>query len=215
MYIDIKQWFTTPKKTLSLLYIPALCILVGAVVFSVKMGLPISVLTQDPLSSTGQHPFTGAISNLGIVLWAFSGSVCVFTYCLLKNSRIDRARKKFILLGAIVSFVFLFDDLFMLHEWVFPKIFGLNEKIILIIYAFLLLYYVVAFRARILSRDITLLLLFFVGLSISVLIDMVPDTYFTWHYLLEDGPKFIGIVSWFGYQFTTCMVEIRLVKDSL
>ncbi|MBA5763742.1 hypothetical protein H2O73_15365 [Vibrio sp. 404] len=215
MYIDIRQWFNPTKKTLSFLYLPALCILVGAVVVSVKMGVPISVLTQDPLSSTGQHPFTGAISNLGIVLWAFSGSVCIFTYCLLKNSSIDRARNRFILLGAIISCAFLFDDLFMLHEWIFPKLLGLNEKIVLIFYAFLLLYYVVAFRGRILSRDITLLLFFFVGLAISVLIDMVPDTYFTWHYLLEDGPKFLGIVSWFGYQFTTCMVEIRLVQNSL
>ena len=209
MKFDIKQWFSIPKKSLSILYFPALLILISAVVVSIEMGLPISVLTKDPLSVTGQHPFTGVISNLGIVLWAFSCSIGFFTYGILKVRSKDGIRNNFILLGAVISFAFLFDDLFMFHEWIFPKVFGLNEKIVLVLYALLLIFYTVNFRKQILSRDITLLFCFFVGFTVSVAIDLVPDTYFTWHYLFEDGPKFLGIVSWFGYQVTNCLLELK------
>ncbi len=209
MFNLIKSFFFAPKWALAVFYAPCVLILFIALLVSEKFGFPISLLTKDPLSFTTLHPLTGAISNIGILLWAFSFAIGCFSFALLKALGSKREVIGFILYGVMISAIFMFDDLFMVHEWLVPKLFGLDEKVVMALYAFILCCYVAIYRKRILSHDITFLFVFFGGLGTSVLIDAVPDTYFSHHYILEDGAKFVGIVSWLAYQFTQCLFELR------
>jgi len=91
-----------------------------------------------------------------------------------------------------------FDDLFLLHERIFPNYIGVPEKLVLGSYSVFALAYLIRFRTAIFKTEYPLLgmALFFFG--ISVIIDAFHsegrDTA-AW----EDLPKFVGIVSWFVY----------------
>jgi len=195
------------------LYIPAIFLIVIITLVSYHFKINISFFTRDPMAITGNNPFLGLISNIGIILWSFSVAICFFSYTLLKIMKKRHNSLEFIMFGGTISFLLLSDDLLMLHEKVFPKIFRINEKILFLFYGGLILFYLLKFREKILENDILLILsaLFFFGFSI--VIDALPDSLLPWHYLFEDGLKFFGIVSWLGFQFSICSQEFHSIID--
>jgi hypothetical protein len=47
-------------------------------------------------------------------------------------------------------------------------------------------------------------------LAHSILVDFLPEDKVPWHYLFEDGFKFLGIASWCGCQCTAWLHRVRL-----
>lgn len=66
-------------KILIILCTPILMLLCSAVVVSQTQNISISQLARDPVSLMDVHPFTGILSNLGILLWCMSASICLFS----------------------------------------------------------------------------------------------------------------------------------------
>lgn len=197
------------------LYLPATFLLLTLIVVSECLNIPFSEFTRDPLAITGGHPFLGIISNVGVLLWSFSAAVCFFSYALLKKIKIKPDVLRFILFGGLISTVMLLDDLFMLHEYIYPRHFGINQKIIFSCYGLLVSYYLFEFRAIIKETYYLFILLALCLFALSVLVDILPKNLLPWHHLFEDGPKFLGIVSWFSYQLTVCFQEVQSVSCNL
>jgi hypothetical protein len=86
----------------------------------------------------------------------------------------------------------------MLHEEVLPKYFHILENTIIGLYGFMIIVFLVAFKNTILKTYYLPLLLSFIFFGASIVFDLWP-TVLPWHFLLEDGTKFLGIVSWLAY----------------
>lgn len=192
------------------LYFLAVLGLVIIVTISYIYDVPISIFTRDQSVVLKGTPFHGFLSNIGILFWSWTAAISLFYYVLLRKSGDQSELTKFVLMGGLLTFLLLLDDFFMFHDWIFPRL-GVNEKIVLLFYAVFALVYLVKFKQFILRRDYSLLLaaLFFFTLSIiEDTLRFLPDM---WHYLFEDGTKFLGIVSWFGYYVSLYYQEISSV----
>ncbi|MDJ0680785.1 MAG: hypothetical protein QNJ18_13070 [Xenococcaceae cyanobacterium MO_167.B52] len=102
----------------------------------------------------------------------------------------------------IITLILLLDDLFLFHEVIAPGIFMISETIVYGGYGLVILASLINFRKIILQSEWGLFGLAFVFLGLSIVIDSLPvlDNMSTdLNYLIEDGFKLLGIVSWFGY----------------
>ena len=195
--------FTDPKAIIGWLYALAVLLLIILAAASHGLDIPISRFVRDPMAIKTGHPLIGALSNICAILWSFAAAICWFTYLLLKKNHQPRSFIGFIFWGGVISSVLLVDDFFMLHEML-EKYLKINEIIPLLSYGFLLVFYLIKYWRIILTTDYIYLALTFFFLAITFLTDRLPYDLFSWLYMLEDGAKFLGIISWLGYQFSVC-----------
>jgi hypothetical protein len=186
-------------------YVPASVFIVGLAVVSRLRGIPFSNYTRDPAAIMKVSPFLGFVSNLGVVLWAASAAVCLFTAAALHKR--GRVNVGFFLASGFISLVLLADDLFQVHENVSYRL-GFDEAFVYAAYASLFAAYAVRFRARIWESDYLLLVfsLFFFGCSLIV--DVFGTEAWPAPNLLEEGSKWLGIVGWLAYYGATSLREV-------
>lgn len=218
MKTKLMRSFSKPSLFVFILYGFATIVTIAAVIFCYIEEIPFGNLSRDPNAISDSNFYYGAISNLGVLFWSFSTAICLFTYSILKGNKCQIASKtnkdrNFLLWGGAISLMLLLDDVFLLHEIVFRVLFGLNEKTTFGIYGLFLLAYLVKYKELIRLRTPYLhLLLTFVLFALSLFFDFLPRFTEKWHHVFEDGPKFLGIVSWFAYQM---MASKALYNDFL
>ena len=189
------------------LYVPAFILLAVTAAMSYKFDIPISKFMRDPAAIMEAHPLNGVISNIGILLWSATAAICLFCWVLLLRTRKHSETRWFFFSGGILTSVLLLDDLFLLHERLYPMYFGITDKIILPLYSLLLLSFIIGFKRQILKTRFYLLFFAICFFGVSLLVDRLPESLLPWHHLFEDGSKFFGIVSWFGYFITSGFQE--------
>jgi len=161
----------------------------------------------DPLSAAKSitseeccSPHLGAISNLGVLMWAFAAAICLFSAYLTYTFKTASKYFFFLLNSGIISFVLMFDDLFLAHEKIFPRFLGISEKSLMLIYGLSVLGYIIFSYRVILELDFWLLIISFFFFSFSVLIDV---GYSGSSPLLkpfgEDINKLLGITFWTAF----------------
>jgi hypothetical protein len=171
----------------------ALLILLFIYLFSVLGHIPLGNLTKDTCAVTGAPFYNGLLSQLGLFVWVASASICFFCgYFNRKNKKI----KSFLIFSGFLSLGLGLDDAFLLHEYFFPEIIAIPEKIVFLVYFLIFIYYIIKYFNTILKTDFIILGLAFMMLGGSGFIDFFIYSSFT---LIEDGPKFIGIVAWLVY----------------
>ncbi|MBY5991243.1 hypothetical protein [Ferrimonas balearica] len=200
---------TTLSRNLLWLYLPALAVLMATVALSLYLDQPFSHFSRDPLAVTRGYHLYGLLSNLGAILWAFATAVALLAYSVLRES--DASEARFFLTGGLLSGLLLLDDLFMLHEKLYPAL-GMGEKRMLVVYGLLGLGYLYFNRGRIRQSEYGLLVAAMALFALSIGVDRLPKTWLSWHHLWEDGAKFIGICSWFGYQLQ-CARQALLARS--
>ncbi len=210
---ELLSKFKEVRTAILWLYMPAVIVMIITVTVSYKFGIPISKFTHDPVEIIGGHPFLGVISNIGVLLWCASAVICFFSFALLNCSEKCSEIMWLILGGGGISAVFLLDDLFLLHEEIFPSYLHINQKIIFLFYGIMFLFYLAKFRRSILKTNFLFLLFATFFLVSSAIIDQLKGYSLPGHNLFEDGSKFFGIVSWFGYYFSVCFQEIREIRS--
>lgn len=208
--LNMSAKLRTPLKSLlpilMWLYIPML-ILVGMILLvSRQYGISIADLTRDPAATTGHSPFIGTLSHLGVLFWCATVAICLFSFALLQGTGNIGEFSSFFLFGGLISLILLLDDLFLLHESVFPRHLNIPEKIVFLSYGLMILGYLTRFRKLILKTDFLCMILVFGLFGLSIFIDILDLRV---SILFEDGSKLFGIVSWFGYFALTCFQVVK------
>ncbi|MEO1092617.1 MAG: hypothetical protein AAFX81_18500 [Pseudomonadota bacterium] len=190
-------------------------IVLGAVVL--QPWIPPDVLLRDPLAvgvATGEccPPYYGAISNLGVLIWAAAASVGLFT-ALVLGSLGRWSALSFPLASGLLTGLLTLDDLYMLHDRVLPYL-GVPEHVVYGVYGLLALAYLLRFHGELRAGSLPILLIAVAAFAASVLLDQLPQVSDTHHVLIEDGAKFAGIVAWAVYQIEVMLRLLSRVRWS-
>jgi len=184
----------------------SILVLMAMIFVHLYFQVPIKKMTQDVTSFAHIHPLSGILSNLGILLWCVTASVCGFTAILLRKTRTGDSFH-FFLFSSLLSAYLLVDDLFLIHESLFRRLFNLDDKIPMILLGIGIAAYLIAFR-RILLRTNFIFYSLAVGfLAISAGLDFFLESWMNqfgeWKHFFEDGAKWLGITCWCSYYVHT------------
>lgn len=215
----IAQIFPQPRELVlflfSLYFLPML-FLIAVVVASLQMEVSIAAFTRDPASVAHIHPFIGVVSNIGVMLWTATATICLFSWAILRHNLDEMRFSTFLLCSGLMTTLLLLDDFFLLHETIFPIYFGAPEKVVFIGYAGLILCGMVMFKKCILKTEYLILLIAVGFFGLSLFIDTFQDRIESfiggWRILFEDGFKLLGIVGWFGYFLRCCFISTHSIK---
>jgi hypothetical protein len=217
----------TWRAVLAFVYAPALLLVVGVGVVGGTTGVSVAQLTRDTVSLAGVPLYTGAISNLGILLWCATAAVCLLTALVLRARGGElggRPEAAGFLLGAgLLTAALLVDDAFLLHEGVAPRFYGhVGTNLLFALYGAATAWVLWRGRHVIARSEAGLLALALAFLVASVGVDEIhdfglfslsPAGFDELGLLLEDGVKLLGIAGWLGYFGTTCY-QLLTAPDS-
>jgi len=182
------------------LFLPAGFLLAGIALASHVSGVHPGDLTRDPTAVLQASPFTGLLSNLGVLLWCAAAAIASFTATVLRCRAASRDEIAFFASAAGITAVLLIDDLFRLHDYIFPFTLHIRGEVFYAVYFLASCAFLGRFRGYLMNSgnlDQLVLALVFLGLSSGL--DAFFDSGRPWHFLLEDGLKFLGIVSWTSF----------------
>ena len=151
------------------------------------LGESTDVFTREPQQVLDGSFYVGSFSNLGGVFWFAAAAILSFAATLKTSGR------GALVLAALLTWAMGVDDIFMLHDRVYPKLF-LNETLVTALYFIVVIVIVIRFY-----RQLSLATL--VGIAVTVFfwgLSGTSDRFFNniGGQLLEDGSKFMGIVVW-------------------
>ncbi len=203
----------TNRATLLLVSMTAGTLIGTAVAIHFLKGVPIGYLMRDPVVTLHGKFYTGLLSQAGIFFWAATAATCLFAAHMMASWTSTPRFKGFFTVFGIISLLLGLDDVFLLHEEVFPHI-GIREEVVFVGYAGISLVSLFAFRSLILTTDYLLLVAAacFFGASLTIdeidgLIDL--DRYIRARILFEDGAKLVGLLFWFAYFFRSAAFAIH------
>ena len=210
-------------KLIFLIYIPTLILLIFVKLISFHEMVAIGFFTKDPGAvvtsqefrgsiNANLSPFVGIISQIGILCWSMTASLCIFSSAIIYQKKyISNNLAYFLGFFGFVTSILLLDDLLLLHELILPLFFKIPEKLVYLCYVSLVIWGLIRFKTVILQTEWIILLLSFLWFGCSIFIDLFPfSSYFKdLEYLLEDGFKLFGIVSWFYYFLTVCLKTVK------
>jgi hypothetical protein len=179
--------------------------IVAIIGISAAYGVPVEDLTRDPAAVVNIPYYVGLLSNWGVMLWSAAAAVCLFSAWVLRGKQ--GTATSWLLASGMITLLLAVDDMFMLHEDVFPNVFGIHEKVVYAIYGILGFFYILYFLPEILKRRFVILAAacFFLGLSV------LSDSIGRWFYVptaLEDSFKYIAIVLWLVFFIKSAYDEI-------
>jgi len=207
---------TSTFKLLIGLYLPAGLILLAVYLVSVHTDTPVWMFTRDPADITHSSPFIGIVSNICILLWCATAAICFFACVALRNKAHEKMALFFLLSGLITSLLLL-DDLFLLHERIFPQYFHWRQRYIYVSYVSIVLAYLVSFRKIIFENNFFILALALSFFFLSVVVDCISAKMgeaLPYFHLYEDGFKLFGLASWLGFYGLTALRAL-LQPDNL
>ncbi|SDR86598.1 hypothetical protein SAMN05216421_0473 [Halopseudomonas xinjiangensis] len=197
-----------PYPMVSVILSISFVLLALVVLVSVAMSIPPGDLTRDPTAVAGVRIYIGFLSQVGIFFWSTTATLCLFVALVIPGrAQTRRIRGFFVAAGALTLMLGL-DDVFLLHEHLFPFL-GVNELVVLGVYGLCTVAFLLYFHKIILNSEFLLLTMALVFFGASVVIDVL-DIEWIDPYLLEDGAKLIGLVSWTGYFFRTALAAVQL-----
>jgi hypothetical protein len=138
--------------------------------------------------------YDGAISTLGIMIWAATSALAFFCALLFSASRARPERNFAIHVGALSAWLAI-DDAYLLHEIVLPSV-GIPQLLVLACIGFALIALLALHRSILAQAIWWLLAVSIVLFSISALVDIVFPGVRSTLLVVEDGSKLIGVVAW-------------------
>lgn len=204
---DVVSQLQSLWKVLFFLYLPIALLFIFVGVLSRVSSASLGLLLRD-ITATAKLPFfTGFVSQLELILWSASLTICSFALVMVNRQQGDfSASKRFLVYSTLLTAVLALDDMFLFHEEIAPNYLHLNELVVYAVYMIVAIAFVLFNWREILSSEYTLLLLALMLLAVSVGLDALPlDSFhlrYFWEQLelfLEDGAKFAGIATWLLY----------------
>ncbi len=198
------------------LYIPIAALLLGLTLLASQIPeFKIQNILKD-VAAIGKLPFySGAISQLGLLIWSATTALCFFSFFVLR--KIDPSRKdtlNFLLFAGFLSGYLTLDDTYMLHEVFFPDALTFlpsADKVVIILVGIATLSFLYFNRREILRNEFGVLSLALMLFGLSVTLDVIPSRFYEniyalekIEYILEDGAKFAAIVTWYVFFARYC-----------
>ena len=178
-------------------------ILVLVVIFFIGRinNIPYEVLTGDPANYYKFHPLSGILSNLGVLIWCATCAICLFAGIKINSVKNNYSNGGFLVYAGILTFLLLIDDFFLLHDHM------LRQKPMYLFYGMALVYFVFKYF-NILKEGhsylfYTSVFFFFLSMAMDSILPSRGLEYF-----IEDGFKFLGILSWALFFITTSFKSI-------
>jgi len=183
----------------------ALLVLGGIAVASAALQREIGYFTRDPAQTTGEHFYLGILSNLGACVWMFGSAAGLLTWASEDQLHV---RSPWLHAG-LITFFMGSDDLFLLHEAVWPNVlFLLSENVVAALYLLAIAVFYVMHRSFVRRFGGLIAVPLAVGFwSASKVVDLAWDLQ---SLLLEDGAKFLGTVTWCTFLICAAIAEPRL-----
>ena len=168
-------------------------------------------ISRDPIQTYNGSPFAGILSNIGIIFWCSTIAILLFSSKIAQEMGRPKALYRFFFFSGLLTILMMIDDLFMMHDVIFPEYLNLDENFFYVFYGSSVITLLYFFRRVIVKSDYILFLLAFFLLAGSVITDVVVilGLNIKGTYLIEDGFKFLGIISWFVYFTRICYTHIR------
>lgn len=207
--MDVRQQIRNAAPLLVMAYALTTAILSVVIFLGMENNIELDHFTQDPASIMDTPFYLGFFSYIGILFWCAAATLCFFTRILFHDDDAAQKRKRlFLLYSGLISALLMFDDLFLLHEVVFPEYFMIPKNAVYLIYLNVLLLYVIFFRAELAGSEFLILVVAAGMLGISQFVDSLPmpipeDSF------LEDAVKLFGIVTWFTYYMRYCVQMVK------
>lgn len=187
------------NRSLAILCTLAVLVLVAVAAVRLLLDVPIPFMTRDPLVMAGAHPLTGILSQLGVLGWCAAATIGLFAAGLPSTGSAVR----FLRCTGLLSAGLALDDFFQIHDYIVPVMLGIPEKVVHVAIVLAVMSWLAGFRGVILATRWPILLAALALLATSMGFDMlleplVPEIA-DWKPMLEDGPKWLGIVLWGAY----------------
>jgi hypothetical protein len=160
------------------------------------IGVSPSTIIRDPAQMTDQPVYLGLLSNVGVFLWMATGAICLFSASLAGAASWASRSAQLLLFAGAFSILLGLDDFFLIHDRL------LSDKVCVPIYLALGLTLVLRHARELATLEVLVMFVAVSFLAASVGIDVVqhhlPLKYETVQ-VIEDGCKFIGIISWLRF----------------
>lgn len=167
-------------------------------VASVQRAVSLEALFLDPAYLTGSPWYTGAMSNLGILVWtAGAGFAVAGAWVARRVGRVSAFR--FLAVGALATTILVLDDVFALHAGPLQQALGGSKNVAQMLVVLPVVAWACLFSADIRRTRSGLLVAAVASLAGSVLVDVVAGLGGDGRLLVEDGLKFLGILAWSQY----------------
>lgn len=138
----------------------------------------------------------GFASNIGVLYWASAAATCGIAAAALWRSAAPRPQVRMLALGAMFIGFLCLDDLFMLHESVFPRL-GVPEMLVMGSYGVLAVAYLAANWRVVMGAEPLLFVVSLGFLATSLAVDVDGnDDQLLWKLLLEEATKLMGVAGW-------------------
>ncbi len=184
-----------------------LAVVVAAIAVCHIRGADYGVLSRDPVQVAGIRFYTGYLSSFSAVVMCTAATACFFAATAVPARRRDAVGRNFLLAcGSLTAFI-MADDLFLLHERLFPMWLGIPENVVMVFHAVALATVLVYYRAQLLRTRLLPLLVAVACFGAAQLADIVLRR--STPYVLEDAPKLVGYGAWCGYFLDTSFTRVR------
>lgn len=197
-----------------MIYVPILLAMVAVVLAHFYADLDPRIFFIDPVAEFNAPMYIGFLSNLGVLIWCTAAVVCLFSGWIIWKQYGKTELSFFLVCAGLISSLLMFDDLYLLHEEVFPDHLRVPQKLVIATYGGLVLVFLFRFRKMILETDFLLLVIAFGFFACSVFVDLfvTPEEFQVFGIpgrdLVEDGFKFFGIATWGFYFVRTSFQKI-------
>lgn len=208
------------------LLVPAITLAIGApiiaIVGNIAFDVPLEDAVRDPMYTTGGHPLTGAISNLGVLLWWTAATVSLFVAFVARRALPAGEAARFLLWTGLLTAYLAIDDLFMVHDGLVRLHTPIPQPVVLALVAVAAAAVFWRFRRFVESTPWPLLVIALAMLATSLLVDTAASFggYFglwtmpTIEIFIEDTFKWIGIVVWAAYFVLVSVATIESLGGS-
>jgi hypothetical protein len=169
--------------------------------YSVYKGVLPSNLTRDTATILNGPAYTGALSNLGIILWSATAAIMLFSAVHLYKNTVQRRAALMTLLFGLLTTMLCFDDTYQFHEKAFSGVIYVPEELIYLFYLTCIVVIATVCRVIVVTTPFIIGITAMAFFGISILIDEINLPSGRHDAFVEDCFKFIGIVLWTVYHF--------------
>ena len=213
--ISLKNLFKKDSLlTLVYIFTPGIIILGLGIYLTESNNIHFEMVSRDPIQILNGKPYIGIISNIGILMWCATCTILLYSSLICRIKNRPPRETNFLFFSGLLSIFLMIDDLFLMHDVIFPEYLKIDEKIFYVVYGLSVIAIFLRFYKIMLTTDYVLLMLAFFLLGFSAITDIVLTLglHLKHEYAFEDSFKFLGIIAWFSYFSRT---GFKFVKNAI